>query len=188
MKNQHALEKALLRAAAAGDEEKCAKLLAAGVSANGSMMRFPLIAAAGSGAPGAARVCSMLIAGGADEKSWGGLGLNALHHAALTGSEANIDVFLAAGVDVNTQGRCGSTALHLAARLGKERVVSRLLIAGANINALDRDGMTALDHARIKGNQAAAAVLTSAIERQVFEEHLSSPARSTHSARSGRTL
>lgn len=81
-----------------------------------------------------------------------------LHHAALSGNEAEVQKLLGKGVDINTPDSFGKTPLHNAI-IGKHfNIVDLLLKSGADVKCLDERGDTPL-HAAVRVDSEAIVVL-----------------------------
>ncbi|RMX38686.1 hypothetical protein pdam_00005931 [Pocillopora damicornis] len=81
-----------------------------------------------------------------------------LHHAALSGNEAEVQKLLGKGVDINAPDSVGKTPLHNAI-LGKHfNIVDLLLKSGADVKCLDERGDTPL-HAAVRVDSEAIVVL-----------------------------
>jgi ankyrin repeat protein len=90
-------------------------------------------------------------------------GRNALHYAAIGGSEAMIDALSNVDtLDVNALTQTGQTALHLASIFGHVEAVSSLTASGANKEVGDSTGMTSLQLAALYRKPEVADVLIKA--------------------------
>lgn len=151
----------LHEAAALGDAERVAALVAAGapVSGLGHDGWTPLHLAAFMGHPGTVRV---LLAAGADVSAVGGNPMaNQPLHAAIAGrgDAGSIAALLGAGANVTYAAAGGVTPLHLAASRGNEGLSRSLMAAGADKAAKTTDGKTAAAIAAERGFAALAEVL-----------------------------
>lgn len=81
-----------------------------------------------------------------------GLGMTALHHAALQGHAEALDRLLDAGASVDVADRQGETPLHEAAKGGHLVVVERLVDSGADPGSRTDEGKTPLALAREAGH------------------------------------
>ncbi len=134
----------LHEAAALGDAERVAALVAAGapVSGVGHDGWTPLHLAAFMGHAGSVRV---LLAAGADVAAVGANPMaNQPLHAAIAGrgDAGTIAALLGAGADVAYPAAAGTTPLHLAASRGNEGLSRTLIAAGADKAARTADGKT----------------------------------------------
>jgi ankyrin repeat protein len=101
-----------------------------------------------------------LLKGGGDVNAAQGDGLTALHHAAMRGDDAMVDVLLYAGANHRATTRLGGyTPLHLAARQGQAGAIDRLVKAGADANLATLTGATALMLAAASGHVPAVKAL-----------------------------
>lgn len=153
----------LHEAAALGDNERVAALVAAGapVSDLGHDGWTPLHLAAFMGHAATVRV---LLAAGADVAAIGGNPMaNQPLHAAIAGrgDAGSIAVLLGAGADVTYAAAGGVTPLHLAASRGNEGLTRSLIAAGADKAALTADGKTAAAIAAERGFAELGAFLSS---------------------------
>ncbi|EGD76115.1 hypothetical protein PTSG_11646 [Salpingoeca rosetta] len=82
-------------------------------------------------------------------------GTSCLHHAALLGNSALVDLLLSAGAAVNAQDAKEMTPLHLAAWGGHTAVLSQLLNAGASASSQSANGDTPLHLACQQGSTEA---------------------------------
>ena len=119
----------LLRAAASGKLDVCAKLLSAGTDPNDKDQRenTPLMLAAQNGH---AEVCAALIAAGANVNAAKSYGTRALMHAALNGHIEICKMLIAAGADVHAS-KNNVSALTIAERKGYFDIANILRAAGA---------------------------------------------------------
>jgi hypothetical protein len=69
-----------------------------------------------------------------------GLGVTALHYAAMDGQTGLITILLAAGADVDIQGNDSLTPIHYAAQRNNIQAVQLLIEAGANVNLKSNAG------------------------------------------------
>lgn len=77
---------------------------------------------------------------------WGGIGHPGLHHAAVNGNLAVVQLLLERGADVAlVDDQFGSTALAWAASGGRAQVVQALLDAGADVGHRNVHGLSAAD-------------------------------------------
>ncbi|MFT3809457.1 MAG: ankyrin repeat domain-containing protein [Micropepsaceae bacterium] len=151
----------LTEAAALGDSERVAALIAAGAepSALGHDGWTALHLAAFMGHAATVRV---LLAAGADIAAIGGnRQANQPLHAAIAGrgDAGAIAALLGAGADVTYAAAGGVTPLHLAASRGNAGLGQTLIAAGADKAALTADGKTAAAIAAERGFAALAEVL-----------------------------
>lgn len=151
----------LTEAAALGDSERVAALVAAGdtVSAHGHDGWTALHLAAFMGHAATVRV---LLAAGADVAAVGGNPMaNQPLHAAIAGrgDAGSIAALLGAGADVTHAAAGGVTPLHLAASRGNEGLSRSLIASGADKAAKTTDGKTAAAIAAERGFAALAEVL-----------------------------
>ena len=151
----------LTEAAALGDHERVAALVAAGAepSAHGHDGWTALHLAAFMGHAATVRV---LLAAGADAAAVGRNPMaNQPLHAAIAGrgDAGAIAALLGAGADVTYAAAGGATPLHLAASRGKEGLCRTLIAAGADQAALTTDGKTASAIAAERGFPDLAAAL-----------------------------
>jgi len=172
LKEQEALNTALINASKRGDEATVKNLLDSGAEVNAMIFRFglryapdatgevmtPLIYAASLGHIG---IVKILLNRGADTEitdgNWTGrcrpgpkCGLTALIYAAVEGHTEIMKVLLEKGAKINGRSPWGQTALMLAAEVGELNVVRFLLEHGADVNArdiYDLGGKTALMYA-----------------------------------------
>ncbi|XP_027052782.1 transient receptor potential cation channel subfamily A member 1-like [Pocillopora damicornis] len=92
------------------------------------------------------------------QKAGKGNKIQKLHHAALSGNEAEVQKLLGKGVDINAPDSVGKTPLHNAI-LGKHfNIVDLLLKSGADVKCLDERGDTPL-HAAVRVDSEAIVVL-----------------------------
>lgn len=143
----------LYEAAAIGDGERVAALIAAGapVSGHGHDGWTALHLAAFLGHAATVRV---LLAAGADVTAVGANPMaNQPLHAAIAGrgDAGAIAALLGAGADVTYAAAGGTTPLHLAASRGNEGLCRTLMAAGADKAALTADGKTAAAIAAERG-------------------------------------
>ena len=146
----------LHEAAALGDAERIAALVAAGapVSGHGHDGWTALHLAAFMGHGGSVRV---LLAAGADIAAVGDNPMaNQPLHAAIAGrgDAGAIAALLGAGADVTYAAAGGVTPLHLAASRGNEGLCRTLIAAGADKTARTADGKTPADIAAERGFKA----------------------------------
>ncbi len=152
----------LHEAAALGDAERVAALVAAGapVSGLGHDGWTPLHLAAFMGQASSVRV---LLAAGADVAAVGDNPMaNQPLHAAIAGrgDAGAIAALLGAGADVAYAAAGGTTPLHLAASRGNEGLSRTLIAAGADKAARTADGKTAAAIAAERGFADLARALT----------------------------
>lgn len=143
----------LYEAAALGDAERVAALVAAGapVSATGHDGWTALHLAAFMGRAATVRV---LLAAGADVAAVGANPMaNQPLHAAIAGrgDAGAIAALLGAGADVASAAAGGTTPLHLAASRGNEGLCRSLIASGADKAARTADGKTPADIAAERG-------------------------------------
>ncbi|KAK7409059.1 hypothetical protein QQX98_008763 [Neonectria punicea] len=115
----------------------------ADVSAEGGLLRYPIIAAAICATP---VLIHLLLEKGAKVDVRDGMGRMPIHKAAYRGID-NFQVFLEAGGDINACDKMGRTALHWAAQPGRDQVVQKtisLLSNKEDIDTPDIDGWTPL--------------------------------------------
>lgn len=151
----------LHEAAALGDAERVAALVAAGspVSGHGHDGWTPLHLAAFMGHAGTVRV---LLAAGADIAAVGANPMaNQPLHAAIAGrgDAGAIAALLGAGADIGYAAAGGATPLHLAASRGNEGLCRTLIASGADPAAPMSDGRTAAAIAAERGFADLAAML-----------------------------
>ena len=160
----------LHKAAAAGDRELVARLLAEGADVNA---RDKSVSWATSLHVAAAKnhreVAELLLAHGAEVNAKDGNGLTPLHVAADRTSADVLKLLLANGAEVNVQVtntiqfpligilgsievRSGVTPLHFAAFRGGTEAARQLVAKGAEVNAGNSDGLTPL-HMAVEWNQ-----------------------------------
>jgi ankyrin repeat protein len=85
------------------------------------------------------------LAAGVDVNAKSDDGGTPLLYAAAYGHKKIVELLIAAGADVNVKNENGKTTLHFAVLNGR-KVIGELLIAkGADVNAKDEDGKTPLD-------------------------------------------
>jgi len=130
-------------AAAAGDQDGVARLLALGlpIDAVDAQGATALVRAAGIGH--AAMVVDLLAAG-ADVTHRTRSGMHCLAAAVAARREAVVRTLLAHGVPPDLPMEGGATALLLAAAIGDERSTLALIEAGADVNRADDRGTTPL--------------------------------------------
>lgn len=151
---RRALNEALLRAAASGDERTVAACLDgnADVEAMNEYGQTALLAAADSGHEGVAR---LLIEHGANVNFRDDCyGMTPLHWAAERGYEALAKLLVDHGADVNAQKADKETPLHLAAAVGSEGVAQLLIGSGADASAKDCMGVKAAQMAVLYGHRS----------------------------------
>ena len=134
------LNRALLRAAEAGDTEVVASLLAkgAGINTKSSVDDTPLSLAAFRGHRATVEA---LLANGADINAGGPL-LEALREGRVFGKKtfectsclAVAELLIEKGADVNATNGVGDAPLHIASSYGQTSIVTQLLAKGANVN------------------------------------------------------
>lgn len=115
----------------------------ADVSAEGGLLRFPIIAAALNGTPS---LISLLLEKGAKTDVRDGMGRMPIHTAAFHGID-NYQAILDNGGDINARDEMGRTALHCAAQPGRAQVVENIISLLSDkeaVDALDIDGWTPL--------------------------------------------
>lgn len=153
---KRALNEALLKAAASGDERTVAACLDghADVEARNEYGQTALLAAADFGREGVAR---LLIEHGADVNFRDDdYRMTPLHWAAQRGDEAMARLLVDHGANVNAQKTNKETPLHLAAGRGREGVAQLLLDNGADANVKDCLGVKAARLAAGHGYQSLA--------------------------------
>ena len=144
-------ETVLFKAAAGGDPDVIALLLAKGADAKARSYYdcTPLhYAAGGGGSGGSCPAARALLAKGADVNARFYDGRTPLHFAAKSAGAAVIELLLKAGASVKATASDGCTPLHEATSCADPRVIKLLLDAGADVNAKTRAGKTVLDLAR----------------------------------------
>ena len=157
---------ALLVATAGHKTEAAAVLIGAGadVNAKDDINDSPYLLA---GAEGALEILRLTLSHGADLRSTNRYGGTALIPACERGHVETVRALIQAGVDVDHVNNLGWTGLLEAVILGNggpnhQEIVKILLAAGASVNLADKDRVTALQHAKAKGQDAVAALLTAA--------------------------
>jgi ankyrin repeat protein len=108
-------------------------------------------------ANGMVAVAKVLLVSGADVVDTGIA--TALHHAAMAGELAAVQLLIGQGADLEAKQHNGCTALHLAARQGYAAVSEVLLVRGADPMALDTDNATPLHYAARAGQYTPAEIL-----------------------------
>jgi ankyrin repeat protein len=98
-------------------------------------------------------VAKVLLQHGADVQAVNGLGLTALHRAALANKLETIPLLLEHGADVNAREVDGSTPMCYAALTASALTVQLLIAAGADLIAVAPDDRTAL-HQAVLNKQA----------------------------------
>jgi ankyrin repeat protein len=157
---------ALLVATYGNHIEAARALIAAGadVNAKDDIQDSPFLYA---GAEGRTEILKLALAAGANLKSVNRYGGTALIPACHHGHIEAVKVLLATAIDVDHVNRLGWTALLEAVILGDGgpvyvEIVRLLVSGGANVNIADRDGVTPLAHARRRGYEAIASLLSAA--------------------------
>ena len=135
--------RALLKAATAGDTAKVQALLAGGadVDAKERNGATALMLAAYNGHTTTVRA---LLSGGANLNAAEGNGATALMLATSAGHVDTVQALLAAGPHINARNNHGWTALMIAARGGHTAIVEALLAKGADVNVKNNNGETVL--------------------------------------------
>nr|8G3K_B Chain B, Cryo-EM imaging scaffold subunit B with DARPin - RCG-33 [synthetic construct]8G42_A Chain A, RCG-33 - Cryo-EM imaging scaffold subunit B fused to DARPin [synthetic construct]8G47_A Chain A, RCG-33 - Cryo-EM imaging scaffold subunit B fused to DARPin [synthetic construct]8G4F_A Chain A, RCG-33 - Cryo-EM imaging scaffold subunit B fused to DARPin [synthetic construct]8G4H_A Chain A, RCG-33 - Cryo-EM imaging scaffold subunit B fused to DARPin [synthetic construct] len=157
-KRKEELDKKLLEAARAGQDDEVAALLAKGadVNAHDTFGFTPLHLAA---LYGHLEIVEVLLKRGADINADDSYGRTPLHLAAMRGHLEIVELLLRWGADVNAADEEGRTPLHLAAKRGHLEIVEVLLKNGADVNAQDKFGKTAFDISIDNGNEDLAEIL-----------------------------
>ncbi|KAJ5982719.1 hypothetical protein N7451_012819 [Penicillium sp. IBT 35674x] len=88
--------------------------------------------------------------------------MGAIHHAAVRGSKAIVEVLLNRHADVDAANPVGQTALHCASRNGFADIVALLLERHTNVNCVDENGQTALHAAAAQGYEDIVKILLNA--------------------------
>lgn len=166
VKARDATGRTALLAATQRDQITIARtLIAAGadVNAKDNNEDSPYLYAAAEGRNGILR---MTLAAGADLKSVNRFGGTALIPAAHHGHVQTVRILLGTAIDKDHVNKLGWTALLEAIVLGDgsgvyTEIVQLLVQAGANVNLADRDGVTPLQHAKQRGFNEIARILTS---------------------------
>lgn len=121
----------------------------------------PLIAALGTGAPGARKpagsppvdtdrtaAVKALLRAGARADAADARGLTPLHFAADRGYREIASLLLERGAALDAQDRAGRTPLMLAAASGRADVARLLIDGGADVTLADKEGLTVISYAR----------------------------------------
>ena len=94
---------------------------------------------------------ALIAAGVEDINRRDSQGRNAIHYAAIGGSDTMAEVLIKVPrFDINAKALCGRNALHFAAEFGSEEFISLLIQNGADKEACDGDGLTALQLASLR--------------------------------------
>ncbi len=147
----------LIRAIAAGNDERASKLIASGADPNAADP-YGLTALMVAANRGQTALIPKLLAAGANINVKSQEGETALFGAAFVGDLGTLKVLIAHGADVNATSKLGITPLMAGAQHSKA-AIEFLLANGANVNATDILGGTALMMAASAGRADVVRVL-----------------------------
>lgn len=147
-----AVQKPIVKAVRAGDNEQVRQALAKGDNANLADQGRPLLILATSA--GSAAVVDTLIKAGAAVEATDNDGYTALIRAAERGDVDIVALLLKRNARPDAQNRQGVSALMFAARAGNVEIVRLLLAGKADPNLADFNGRTAMGFAHQSGRTA----------------------------------